>query len=87
MYHFKTPLDRQVVINVNGIEIDFKIRDGYAVLNREWVENDKIEVYLPMPVQEVIANKNVIEDESRFALQCGPLIYCIEEIDHGIWIV
>ncbi len=81
LYHYKRTLDRQVVIHVNGIEIDFKIKNGYAVLDREWNTNDKVEVYLPMPVEEVIAHKNVKENEARFAIQRGPMVYCIEDKD------
>jgi len=83
LYHYKRPLDRQAVIRVNGIEIDFKIVDGYAALDREWNVHDKIEVYFPMPVKEVLAHKNVKEDESRFAIQRGPIIYCIEDKDQN----
>lgn len=81
LYHFKRPLDRQVVIRVNGFEIDFKIVNGYAVLDREWEDHDKIEIYFPMPVKEVLAHKNVVENEGRFALHRGPIVYCVEDKD------
>ncbi len=81
LYHFKRPSDKQVVIHVNGIEIDFSIKNGYAILEKEWDKNDQIELYLPMPVEEVIAHKNVKEDEGRFAIQRGPMVYCIEDKD------
>lgn len=71
------------MIHVNGVEIDYKTIDGFAIIDREWDANDKIELYLPMPVEEVYANKNVKENIGRFAIQRGPLVYCVEGIDQA----
>ncbi|MCD4695474.1 MAG: glycoside hydrolase family 127 protein [Bacteroidales bacterium] len=83
LYRFKRPLDRRAVIYVNGIKIDYKIVDGYVVLDREWKADDKIELYLPMPVKEVFAHKNVAENEGRFVLQRGPIVFCLEDKDQA----
>ncbi|MCD4732377.1 MAG: glycoside hydrolase family 127 protein [Bacteroidales bacterium] len=81
LYHYKRPLDRQVVIRINEFEIDFKIVNGYAVLDREWDVRDKIKIYFPMPVNEVLAHKNVTDNSGRFALQRGPIVFCVEDKD------
>jgi DUF1680 family protein len=82
LYRFKRPLDKQFVIYLNGVEIDFKVRNGYAIIDREWDENDNIELFLPMPVNEIIAHRSVRENVRRFAIQRGPLIYCLEGEDN-----
>jgi len=55
---------------------------GYAKINRRW-KHDKVEVYLSMPVMRIKANPNVREDEGKVAIQRGPIVYCLEEIDNG----
>ena len=60
-----------------------KIENGYAILNRTWHKNDKVEVELPMEVRKVVANNNVKDDVGKIALQRGPLVYCAEWIDNN----
>jgi len=36
-----------------------------------------------MPVMRIKANPNVREDEGKVAIQRGPIVYCLEEIDNG----
>lgn len=58
-------------------------RDGYAHLRRTWKAGDVVELMLPMPVERVYAHPEVREDAGRVALQRGPLVYCLEEVDNG----
>ncbi len=73
----------QIVINVNGNPVDYQIEKGYAVFNRTWKKGDVITFDLPMQVEKVLANENVKDDVGRFALQRGPLVYCLEGPDHS----
>ena len=50
---------------------------GYAVIKRTWNKGDKITLDLPMEVNKIIANSNVKSDKDRFALQMGPIVYCL----------
>lgn len=59
------------------------LQNGYAKLNRAWQPGDVIELDLPMQVQRVQAHPNVRANRGRVALQRGPLVYCLEEIDNG----
>ncbi|ADH61394.1 protein of unknown function DUF1680 [Thermoanaerobacter mathranii subsp. mathranii str. A3] len=72
-------------VSVNGEEIDISgIMDkGYAKIKRLWKPGDRIELLLSMTVMRVKANPNVREDEGRVAIQRGPVIYCLEEMDNG----
>lgn len=55
---------------------------GYLRLERTWHPGDHVELDLPMPVERMYAHPAVRADIGRAALRRGPLIYCIEQIDH-----
>jgi hypothetical protein len=55
---------------------------GYAVINRVWAKGDKVTVDFPMEVRKVLANDSVRSDIGRFALQRGPVVYCLESPDN-----
>jgi uncharacterized protein len=56
--------------------------DGYAHIAREWAPGDVVRLRLDMPVQYVQANPNVPQTLGRVALQRGPVVYCLEGVDH-----
>jgi DUF1680 family protein len=58
-------------------------KKGYARIKRRWNPGDTIELTLPMPVERVEAHPAVVADAGRVALQRGPLVYCLEEVDNG----
>jgi len=58
-------------------------KKGYAHLRRLWSAGDRVELSLPMPVERVEANPAVRMDAGKVALQRGPLVYCLEEVDNG----
>ena len=41
-----------------------------------------MELVLAMPVEEVAADPRVKEDVGKRAVQRGPLVYCLEEVDN-----
>jgi len=59
------------------------MRKGYARIERLWKPGDRLELFLPMPVERLEANPAVTADTGRVALQRGPLVYCLESIDNG----
>ncbi len=71
-----------VRITLNGKKVDYKIEKGYAVLKRTWKKGDQVSVDLPMEVEKVFANDQVKDDQGRFALQRGPVLYCLEGPDN-----
>ena len=56
---------------------------GYLYIKRVWKPGDIVEYNLSMPVQVIRANPMVRDDAGKVALQRGPLVYCLEEIDNG----
>jgi DUF1680 family protein len=57
-------------------------KNGYLALEREWQPGDVIEYRLEMPIQTVWANPAVRYLQGRLAIQRGPLVYCLEGVDH-----
>lgn len=76
---------RKPVVKVNGKKINLKscMYKGYARITREWKKGDKVVLTLPMPVERVYANPKVRMNVGRVALQRGPIVYCLEEVDNG----
>ncbi|MDS0528301.1 glycoside hydrolase family 127 protein [Clostridium sp. SHJSY1] len=70
-------------VKVNGEAIDYEVSKGYISINREWNNLDVIEIQLEMKIQEISANPHIKDDLGKVALQRGPLIYCLEEVDNG----
>ncbi|MDP8996268.1 MAG: glycoside hydrolase family 127 protein, partial [Pseudomonadota bacterium] len=69
--------------SVNGKAISAKkLVKGYLPIKRKWATGDKIELTLPMKATRVYANPSVNMDLGRVALQRGPLVYCLEEVDN-----
>ncbi len=83
LYSFSNNSDKNVIITINGKEVDYSIENGYAVLNKQWKKNDIIEVNLPMEVRKVVANAKVKNDIGKVALQRGPIMYCAEWVDNN----
>lgn len=63
------------------VEYEGKTENGYAKFNLQ--NGDTVTVDLPMEVHFVEANPFVQDNSGRFAVQRGPIVYCIEEIDNG----
>ena len=68
---------------VDGEEVRLDIRAGYAELRRRWRGATRIELRLPLPIRRVIAHPAVSELAGSVALERGPLVYALEEVDNG----
>jgi DUF1680 family protein len=83
LYRFSNTQVPAVVLTVNGKTQDVTPRtDGYVHLQRNWQAGDVVELNLPMPVQRVYAHEKVKDDQAKVALMRGPLVYCLEAMDH-----
>ncbi len=74
-------------LKVNGQQVEYKIENGYAVVEREWKKGDVVEYEMPMNVQFIGARSELKAGMDRLAIQRGPLVYCIEGADNkeGVW--
>ncbi len=75
----------KALVKVNGKEFDVcsNITEGYVKIKRFWNRGDIVELELSMPVMLMQSNPNVRANAGRVAIQRGPLVYCLEEIDNG----
>ena len=69
-------------VAVNGKELDTPVEKGYAVLNQIWKAGDRITIKFHMPVEIVEADPRVKENIGKRAIQRGPLVYCMEQVDN-----
>ncbi|OGV73941.1 MAG: hypothetical protein A3K19_23000 [Lentisphaerae bacterium RIFOXYB12_FULL_65_16] len=74
---------RKATFKVNGETVKPEVLKGYAKIARTWRAGDTVELDLAMPVERVEANPAVRMDCGCVALQRGPVVYCIEQIDNG----
>ena len=71
-----------VIILVNGKPYKYKVEKGYAIIQRNWKKGDKISLDIPMEPLKIFANEKVKADAGRFAIQYGPVVYCLEGVDN-----
>lgn len=71
------------VLKVNGQQITAEWIDGYVYFEAPIVEEFQVDLLLEMTINKMSANPKVRADAGKVALQRGPMIYCIEEADHG----
>lgn len=82
LYAFLDKKTLPVTISINGKATTFITDTGYAVLTRKWKKGDLVSLSLPLETDKVIANKSVKDDLSRFVLERGPMVYCLEGPDN-----
>jgi uncharacterized protein len=72
-----------ITFKVNGKPAVSKMDKGYARIARTWKTGDVVEINMPMPVKRVYADPRVEADKGRVVLQRGPIVYCLEGVDHN----
>jgi len=80
---YQSNLKPEIKLTVNGTTQTLNMVNGYAEINREWAENDIIELILPMQPRIITANEKVDHLDGLVAIASGPLIYCLEEVDNN----
>lgn len=79
---------KSMTLAINGVQVkeqEFKMENGYVKLDRQWREGDTLTLELEMPVKPVHARAEVKVNEGRVALERGPLVYCVEQVDNAHW--
>ena len=69
-------------MTLNGKKISVPVSKGYAQINRKWAPGDVVTLTIPMPIEKLEANPNVLQSRGKVALRRGPLIYCLEQPDN-----
>jgi len=82
LYKFRKAVHEEVGLKVNGRQVSLNTERGFACIERKWQKGDTIELNLPMPIRRVLAHPNVKADRGKMALQCGPIVFCLEWPDN-----
>ena len=68
-------------VTVNTKAVAGAVSGSYLPIRRRWSPGDVIQLKMEITPQFIEANPRVADDTGRVAVQRGPLIYCLEEID------
>jgi uncharacterized protein len=68
-------------LSVNGKAVSGAKPEEYLAIRGQWSPGDVVRLKMEMPVQVVEASPQVANDTGRVAIQRGPPVYCMEEID------
>jgi len=68
-------------VGVNGKAVAGATPGQYLPIRRRWSAGDVIRVQFNMTPQLLEANAQIAENNGRVAVQRGPLVYCLEQID------
>jgi hypothetical protein len=68
-------------VAVNGKSVSGVAPGQYLAVRRRWSPRDAIHLKFGMTPQVIEANRRVVDDYGRVAVQRGPLVYCLEQLD------
>ncbi|WP_129113951.1 glycoside hydrolase family 127 protein [Halegenticoccus tardaugens] len=69
---------------VNGEPIEADHDNRYISIKRSWTAGDQFRLTFSHPVDVLTAHPKVREIAGRVALRRGPLVYCVEAVDHSV---
>jgi DUF1680 family protein len=68
-------------VYVNGKAIPGGVAGRYLPVRRRWGSGDVVRMEFGMAPQLLESNSRVVENNGRVAVQRGPLVYCLEQLD------
>ena len=83
LYSYKNISAAKTIITINGKRIAYKDDKGYITITRKWKKGETIVLDFPMEVKEVVTNTKVAGNIGKVALEYGPIVYAIEEVDNA----
>ena len=83
LYSYLGDLPGSASIEVNGDSFPVQMERGFAPIRRHWRADDTIRVELPLAARLVKSRPEVKPNAGLVAIERGPLVYCVEGIDHG----
>jgi DUF1680 family protein len=84
LYGYKINSLTRTCLFINGKPTNYKIDNGYITLHKKWQKGDTIILNFPMEVKQVVTNPTVEGNNGKVALEYGPIVYAIEEIDNKV---
>ncbi len=67
--------------NVNGKPVSGAAAGQYLAIQRRWSPGDVITAKFDMTPRVLQADERIVDDYGRVAVQRGPLVYCLEQLD------
>jgi DUF1680 family protein len=74
---------RSYTLDVNQQRQSMVPENGYVTIKRAWQNGDCVALMLDMPVERMTPHPDIRQDAGQIALQRGPVVYCLEEVDNG----
>jgi DUF1680 family protein len=72
------------IFKIDGKVIeDTSMDKGYLKVNRTWKKTSLMELKLEMNIELIQSNPKVRDNRGLSAIQRGPIVYCLEEVDNG----
>jgi uncharacterized protein len=72
---------RTTTVKLNGVPVEGVKAGHYLPIHNHWSGNDLVEIDFDMQPQLIHANPAVVDDMGRVAIQRGPIVYCMEQLD------
>jgi len=83
LYAYDEPGAAAWSVRVTGEAVKAPLERGYLAVTRQWSPGDIVEIDLPMNVHAVHGNPQIAATRDRIAFERGPVVYCVEAIDHA----
>jgi uncharacterized protein len=81
-FHLRIPgWSDRTQVTVNDQAVSGATSGQYLALRRRWEPGDVISVKFDLTTRLIEANPRVVDDYGRLAVQRGPLVYCLEQLD------
>jgi DUF1680 family protein len=74
---------RSAKVAVNGKGVEGPQAGQYLPIRRQWKAGDTVTLMFPMTAEVIAANPRVTENTGHVAVQRGPVVYCMEQIDQA----
>jgi len=76
---------QNAILSINGkvLDLDTILEHGYVKIDRVWNDDDRVKLFISMPVERIHANPKLRNNSGKIAIQRGSVIYCLEEVDNG----
>lgn len=62
--------------------VETREENGYVYIKKQFVRGDEIKLSLDMEPVRIFPNTKIAADSNKVAFMRGPLVYCVEGIDH-----
>ncbi|KAA2218297.1 glycoside hydrolase family 127 protein [Maribacter flavus] len=82
LYQYRNNLSSPITLKINGENRKVELNDGYITLDGAEVAGISIELEFPMEVRLAETSVMVAENKGKVALEYGPLVYALEEVDN-----